>query len=292
MQTKKRLDSALNKAKIMPIDENSKIILFSDVHRGDDSFSDEFAQNQIIYQSALHYYYKEGFKYIELGDGDELWEHKHFKYIRYAHIETYLLLKKFYDADRFEMLYGNHNMEFKYPKKVKEKLYFYIDDFTDERKALFPGIAVYESLILRHKSRDILLIHGHQGDFTNDQIWFVNRFFLRYFWRYMHKIGFRNPASPAKNAHHRHNIEKKFSSWIEENNQMIIMGHTHRVRFPDEGELPYFNTGTCIYPRRITGIEIIGDLIQSVEWRIHYDKSGYLKTSRKVLRGPRNINDI
>lgn len=293
MHTRKKLENALKHAKRISIDENTRIIMFSDLHRGDNSLSDEFAHNQTLYHHALEYYYREGFKYIELGDGDEIWEHKHFKHIRYAHSDIFILLKKFYDDQRFEMLYGNHNMEFKHKHAVKKHLFEYVDEFTDEKVPLFPGIEVLESIVLKYKSgRDILLIHGHQGDFTNDQLWKMNRFFMRYFWRFMHIVGFRNPASPAKNIHHRHTLEKRYSKWIGEMDQMIIMGHTHRPKFSEAGELPYFNSGTCVHPRNITGMEICDGKIQLIEWKVGICDNGVLQIQRRVIRGPRRLAEI
>jgi predicted phosphodiesterase len=293
MHTRKKLERALKTAKRIPINKDSKIIMFSDTHRGDNSVSDEFAHNQNLYKYALEHYYREGYTYIELGDGDEMWEHKHFKHIRYAHSDIFILLKKFYDDGRFEMIYGNHNMELKHHASVRRNLYEYKDEYTNKKVPLFPGIEVHESIVLTCESgRDILLIHGHQGDFTNDQLWMMNRFFMRYFWRFMHIVGFRNPASPAKNIHHRHTLEKRYSKWISEMNQMIIMGHTHRPKFADEDELPYFNTGTCVHPRNITGIEIKEGKIQLISWRIGFNKDGVLQVQRRVIRGPRSIQSI
>lgn len=292
MQTKKKLDNAFKNGMRMPIDDSTRIIMFSDIHRGDNSISDEFAHNQTLYRYALEYYYKHNFTYIELGDGDELWEHKHFRHIRYAHSDIYLLLKRFYDDHRFEMIYGNHNMEFKHRSSVKRNLYQYKDEFTGKIEPLFPGIKVHESIVLEYEKNEILLLHGHQGDLTNDQLWVVNRFFLRYFWRFMHIVGFRNPASPAKNIHHRHTLERKYSKWIRQNNQMLIMGHTHRPKFSEAGELPYFNTGTCVHPRNITGMEIIDGTIQLIEWKIGILADGTLQVQRRVMRGPRRLDEI
>ncbi len=73
---------------------------------------------------------------------------------------------------------------------------------------------------------------------------------------------------------------------------MLIMGHTHRPKFSEKGELPYFNTGTCVHPRNITGIEISDDKIQLIEWKIGIEDDGGLQVQRKVIRGPRLIADI
>ena len=46
---KKRLDKAYKEAHRVSFDDNSKYILFSDCHRGDNSFADDFANNRNIY---------------------------------------------------------------------------------------------------------------------------------------------------------------------------------------------------------------------------------------------------
>lgn len=69
-----RLNRAFKKAKKLPLNETSKYVLFSDCHRGDNSFADDFARNRKIYHFALSQYLQKDFTYIELGDGDELWK--------------------------------------------------------------------------------------------------------------------------------------------------------------------------------------------------------------------------
>ena len=96
MFTMQRLNSAYANAHRVPLSDKSKFILFSDVHRGDNSLSDEFAHNQNIYYFALQHYFNAGFTYIEVGDGDELWEHSKFDVIRYAHSDVFMLLRDFY----------------------------------------------------------------------------------------------------------------------------------------------------------------------------------------------------
>ena len=86
---KKKLDRAYNNAKVIGFDDDSKFILFSDCHRGDNSFADDFANNRNIYYHALKHYYVQGFDYAELGDGDELWENNSFESILYAHKNVY-----------------------------------------------------------------------------------------------------------------------------------------------------------------------------------------------------------
>lgn len=291
MKTDKRLKEAYSNAKVEYFDNNSRYIFFSDTHRGDNSLSDEFSKNQNIYLYALDYYYYNGYSYVEAGDGDELLEHSKFKHIRLAHSDIFCTLKKFFDDERFILLYGNHNIFLDDKEYVKNNFYSFYDEYNEEECELFNGIIPREALLLKHKEtgQEILTVHGHQGDFMNDQFWFGTLIMLRYFWRFMHIVGFQNPVSPAKNYHKRHKIEKTFNKWIEKNKMMLICGHTHRPKFPRNNEVPYFNTGCCIHSRGITGIEILDGMIMLVEWGIKAGRDGVLKIRRKVIRGPEPI---
>ena len=91
MSSDKRLSNAYKRAKTIAFDDSSKFILFSDCHRGDNSFADEFANNRNIYYHALKHYFNNGFQYCELGDGDELWENLSFEPIFEAHKNIYML---------------------------------------------------------------------------------------------------------------------------------------------------------------------------------------------------------
>jgi UDP-2,3-diacylglucosamine pyrophosphatase LpxH len=291
MNTDGRLMEAYGHAREIEIDDTSKFVFMSDVHRGDNSISDEFAHNQNIYYHALNHYYNEDYTYVEVGDGDELWEHSKFEHIRSAHSDVYWLLQKFYFSGRLKMLFGNHNMHFRDKTYVKQNLFEYYDEYLEQRGELFPGIEIDESLMLTYKKtgQKIFIVHGHQGDMLNDQLWKLSMAWMRYFWRVMHVIGFRNPASPAKNRVKRHKIEKNFESFIKRHGVMLVCGHTHRPKFPNPGEVPYFNDGCCIHPRCITGLEICDGKIMLVDWRVRPDEQGALFISKKIIRGPERI---
>lgn len=292
MKTNSRLTVAYKNAKTIYFDKSSKYIFFSDVHRGDDSVSDEFTRNQHVFIYALNYYFKEGYTYIEVGDGDELWEYKEFKHIRLAHTDVFIVLKKFFDAGRFIMLYGNHNIFLKCVDFVRDNFFTFYDEYKQERVELFKGLNPYEAVILKDKDtgQEIFVVHGHQGDFMNDQFWRLSMLLLRYFWRFMHIVGFENPASPARNLYKRHKVERAYNKWIEKHKMMLICGHTHRPKFPKTDDLPYFNTGCCIRTRGIPGIEIIDGKILMVDWRVTANEQGILRMQRTVVRGPEPID--
>lgn len=294
MHTDKRLLKAYKNAKLQLFDNNSKYIFFSDSHRGDDSISDEFARNQNIFRHALNYYFDNGYVYVEAGDGDELWEYKKFRHIRLAHSDVFIVLKKFFENNRLIMLYGNHNIYLKNEDFVSKNFYSYYDDYSQDIHDLLKGMTPLESLVLKNKAtgQEILVVHGHQGDLLNDQLWFISMFLLRYFWRYIHVIGFHSPSSPARNHFKRHKIERNYKKWIQKHKIMLICGHTHRQKFPKSKELPYFNTGCCIHSKGITGIEILEGKILMVDWRVRSDKNGVLQVERYVMRGPVPIEEF
>lgn len=294
MKTMERLTQAYEQAHRITFNDESKFILFSDVHRGDNSLSDEFSHNQNIFYYALSQYFDQGYTYIEAGDGDELWEHEAFKYVIRAYGDIYTLMSEFYRQNRLHMLYGNHNMELKYEEYVKKNLHQFYDIYEDTFDILFPGLVVHESLVMTHEDtgKEIFVVHGHQGDFLNDQLWPVSQFLNRHLWHYFHVIGFQNPSSPSKNMHKCHKIERNYSKWIREHKKMLIAGHTHRPKFVSNTGESYFNTGACVFPLGITGLEIAGGEITLVKWHTRPDESGSLTVRRNVLKGPASIHSF
>jgi UDP-2,3-diacylglucosamine pyrophosphatase LpxH len=292
MKTDQRLTQAYKNAKIEYFDKDSKYIFFSDVHRGDDSVSDEFTRNQNVYLYALNYYYHQGYVYVEAGDGDELWEYPTFKHIRLAHTDIFIALKKFFDAGKLIMLYGNHNIYLKSKRFVTDNYYQFYDEYNQKRVELFRGLTPHEALVLKYKDtgQEIFTVHGHQGDFMNDQGWILSMLLMRYFWRFAHLVGFENPSSPARNLYKRHKVERAYNKWIQKHKMMLICGHTHRPKFPKNTELPYFNTGCCIHTRGISGIEILNGEIIMVDWRVTADEDGVVRIKRQVVRGPEPIS--
>ena len=294
MKTDERLREAYKEARVEYFDNNSKYIIFSDSHRGNGSHFDEFSKNQNIFRHALEYYFENGYTYIEAGDGDELWENQKMTDIKNAHFHIFDTIKKFNDEDRLIMIYGNHNIYLKDMDYVRKHYYKSYNDYKEADYEFLMGLVPVEAVLLKHKETDqeILTLHGHQGDFLNDQFWYPTMLSLKYFWRYLHSLGIRNPASPVKNTFKRHKIERNFKKWIIKNRKMLICGHTHRFKYPREGEIPYFNTGCCIYPTIITGIEIVKGKIQLIRWKTEPDQKGYLQVTRMVLRGPRPIEEF
>lgn len=291
MRTRARLDEVFRNAFPIPFDDTSKFVFFGDIHRGDDSLSDEFGRNRHIYDYALDYYYRNGCTYIEVGDGDELLERPKFHHIYTAHVTTFNLLKKFYEDGRLIMLFGNHNLQLRSKKYLENNLYKSYDEFSDTYEDLFPGIYVHEALILKHRKtgQEIFVVHGHQGDFINDHLWHLSFLSIRYFWRFMHILGVKYAASPSRNLYRRHKVERNYNRWNLQHDIMLVCGHTHRPKFPREGEPAYFNTGCCIHPRGITCLELICGHVSLVSWRTHTKEDGTMFINRTIIQGPEPI---
>lgn len=292
MSTFKRLTQVFNSSKEITFDDSSKLVLMSDCHRGDNSWADNFAHNQNVMFTALNYYYNTGFTYIEIGDGDELWENRRFSEIRKSHSHIFDILKKFHINNRLHMIYGNHDMVKKNKSYVKKNLYFYYDERKKRIEPLFKNIEIHEGLILHYNDTEdrIFVVHGHQGDLLNDYLWWLSRFLVRYVWRPLElHLGYKDPTSPAKNFKRKKDTEKRILDWVKENNQIIITGHTHRPTFPNVNRNLYFNDGSCVHPRCITGIEIENGEIALIKWSIKANSSGILYVGREIISGPRKL---
>ncbi|MCB8814507.1 metallophosphoesterase [Desulfosporosinus shakirovi] len=293
MNKLKRISKVFESAEEISFDDTSKIVLMSDIHRGDGSWADDFSKNQNLYFAALTHYYNENYTYIEIGDGDELWKNKKASDVIYVHSDAFWLLSKFYNEGRLYLIFGNHDMCKKSDKFVKNNLYQYFDERDKNYYPLFENIKVHEGLVLRYSMTEhkILLIHGHQASFMDYEMWRLSRFLVRYLWRPLELFGVNDPTSTAKNYHMKDAVENKLTEWVIQEKHMLIAGHTHKPMFPDIGNPLYFNDGSSVHPRSITAIEIVDGFIALVKWNVKTKDDGTLFIGREVLAGPRRLRD-
>ncbi len=279
-----RLTHAFQNAPVLPLDSRSRYVLISDCHRGDGSWGDNFLKNQTLYFTALKHYYARGFTYIELGDGDELWENRRMSQIIEIHNNVFWLLSLFHRQGRLYLLYGNHDMEKKKPRYSDRVCSTFFCTDSQCRQPLFPGLTFYESVILEMCSRGerLYLTHGHQADPLNSTFWRLSRFLVRYIWRPLEHFGVLDPTSAAKNYTHKDRVEQRLSDYALKTGRILITGHTHRPRLdPDNPQ--YCNAGSCVHPRCITCLEIVGTEMTLVKWTYATRKDNTLYVSREVL---------
>jgi predicted phosphodiesterase len=286
-----RLSQIYASSQVVPVSDASKIVLMSDCHRGDGSWADDLLRNQNVYNGALSHYFDNGFTYIEIGDGDELWENSNFSDIVEAHKDSLYLLAKFHEHKRLYMMYGNHDIVKKDKAFVRDNLCCYYSARLKKSLPLFVNINIHEGLILRHEKtgRDIFLVHGHQVDCLNSRLWKLARFLVHHLWKPLEALGVNDPTSAAKNNKKATKVGSRLTRWCEEQNRMLIAGHTHRPVFPEPGGSLYFNDGSCVHPRCITAIEIEQGGISLVKWCVGIMQGGALYVKRDVLAGPEKL---
>lgn len=268
-----RLERAYQQSERMGIDSCSKIVCMSDCHRGVGNRGDNFLPNANLFLGALQYYYDRCFCYIEVGDGDELWENRDMDRIAETHREIFSALDRFHESGRMLMLYGNHDCE----KKSK----------WDK------AMRAREGVILENRAtgHEIFVVHGHQGDWLNDILWPLARFLVRYLWKPLEAVGVSDPTSASRNYKKCKKAEKRLDDFSAKRNMLVLAGHTHRPILPKPGESFYLNDGSCVHPGSITAMEIENGAVTLVKWMVTVRKNQTLAIAREVMAGPYNIED-
>jgi predicted phosphodiesterase len=292
--------------------DKDKFIIFSDQHKGGKDAADDFMPAEKNYLGALQHYYNEAYTFISLGDSEELWENTPKVAIEKNRISL-LEEAKFLQSDRYYRVFGNHDLEWKYP--IQQSL-FLKPIFGDKLK-------IYEGICLKTKYNgkqySILLAHGHQGDKKSDgnplSTWVVAALWTPV-QRYL-EVTINTPATSYELTD-QHNI--MMYEWSKEQlNLIFISGHTHKPVFASldhmerlslqlehakannntslvertEKEIQlrmkdyagkvqhrtmvkpsYFNAGCCCFgDGDVTGIEISDGFIRLVKWQSEGEKS-------------------
>lgn len=269
MSVSSRLVRAFENAPVLPLTYCTRYVLVSDCHRGVGTSSDNFLKNQHLYFAALEHYCRKGFTYIELGDGDELWENRSMKNIIEVHDDVFKIFSQLNKENRLYLIYGNHDM-------------------AKRKKALFPPFTFYEGIILcpaDMPQRAVYLTHGHQASLLNSTFWRAACFLVRYIWSPLENIGVLDPTSAAKNYRVKNKCETRLNNWAAENKRILVTGHTHRPVMPVEPAY-YYNTGSCVHPGGMTCIEIERGVMSLVKWSMSARADSTLYVKREKIAGP------
>jgi len=307
---KKILAGNEKKGLIIPLNTaTQKIIVFSDQHKGAKDQADDFAICEKNYVAALDYYFNAGFLFINLGDGEELWENTIFAVKKYNK-PSFEKEKLFQQKKRFIKIFGNHD------------LYWANDPlaWTQLESIYGEKVPIYEGCILtttiNERAFQIYLTHGHQGDLQSDGNAF-SKFFVSNIWGPIQGLLDINPNTPAFNNQLKSLHNTLMYDWSSvEKNILLITGHTHQPVFmslthlerlyvkladaqknkfetaiksieseitkaqpanptpPDLSKIipSYFNSGCCCFDDGdITGIEIAEGYIRLIKWQSKKD---------------------
>ena len=164
-----------------------------------------------------------------LGDAYELWENSDLAAIK----KTYPDLSDFI-AQHANEISGNHDQQLFIPT----------------------------SYILHHQgtNKKILVVHGHQGDFFCDEGYPFGKLLVRYGWRNLQMLGFKDPTTAQKeqNPQKHDRVRKEFREWAREKEQTVIFGHTH---FAESDPPYYWNCGSWVGDGGQAAV-IVGDEIK------------------------------
>ena len=249
----RRLSQVLETAKTINFDDSSRFVLFSDLHRGNGGKADAFLPNAELFLASLQNYVRRGFTYVEVGDGDEMWKGWPFEEIRHAHQRVFDLFHDLEKEQRLHLILGNHDVK----RRAR---------FQEDRQEHKDGLPVHEGLVFRHRQsgKQLFAVHGHQADILCDPMYFFSRRAARFGYRLRDFL--KKWQAPASLGREKGKLEHRIIDWIDAHSQIVICGHTHRMSFPFNGSPPYYNTGSGVFPGRITGLEIENGAIVPVQW--------------------------
>lgn len=237
---------------VIPLDLTaSKFIIFSDQHRGAKNGADDFAAAEPNYMAALDHYYANNFFFISLGDSEELWENTLTRVKKYNTV-TFEKEKLFIQQNRFIKIFGNHDLFWDNDPLAGWQL----KNIYGQEMKIYEGVVLQLAIdnmqwATENKQPDqegfngsnepkfpiancpltIFLTHGHQGDAASDGNWF-SKFFVARIWAPLQAYLRINPNTPAYDASLKTKHNQLMYEWsIEQNNLILITGHTHQPVF-------------------------------------------------------------
>ncbi len=266
-----------------------KFIIFSDQHKGNKTWADDFAISEGSYIAALTHYYREGFSFINLGDCEELWKFKATDIL--PSNQASLAAESAFQPNRYYKTFGNHDIIWK--NKIDVNLL--LKDYFQMPLPVYEGVVIQ----LKHSAGNmhIFMTHGHQGDAMSDNNAF-STWVVAHLWMPLQRYLRININVPSQDFRLRNKHNQMMHEWSSsKENLVLITGHTHQPVFASgryfnhpnnviEGTTDavkpcYFNTGCCCFSDGdITGLEIEGEHLRLIKW--HYDKEKET-ASRKVL---------
>ena len=222
-QSFEKLDKLFNNCPSLNIDEEDKIVIFSDFHLGGRKSRDDFLPNSQMYSYILdHYYYKKKFKLILNGDIEEL-----------QRVSLTTIYKKWHDlyeqfglfrdrGDLFKIV-GNHDWDL---MLLKNTINFKKNDINFD---------ILPALKLHYKENTMFVLHGHQASSYHGLKNTMVGLALRYL---AHPLMIKNIKRPYTNVK-KLKAEEKIYDYCKEKKILSLVGHTHRALFEGHSEADY-----------------------------------------------------
>jgi len=189
--------------------KKSRVVIFSDLHMGNGSSNDDFANNAALFQYALKkYYLPKEYQLLLNGDVEELQRfeesdiHKQWK-------KVYKLFDAFKNGQGLIKLVGNHDIAL----------------LQNESSSV--SAPVEEAIRFEYKGNTIFVFHGHQASKKYNKHNALVGYTLRYV---ANPLGIKN-YSVSHNSRKQYKIEKNAYNFASNHRIMAVIGHTHRPLF-------------------------------------------------------------
>jgi UDP-2,3-diacylglucosamine pyrophosphatase LpxH len=191
------------------INTDSRLVIFSDLHMGDGSSSDDFLNNSELFKTAIQQYYaKKKYALVLNGDVEELQKFD-LDEVEQVWESVYKILDQFAARGELYKTIGNHDL----------KLYVLEKPFRNYK--------LFNSIRFQFGENDLFLFHGHQASKRYQRHNRLIGFTLKYF---ANPLGIRN-YSVAHSSKKQYKIERRVYDFSTQMKVASIIGHTHRPLF-------------------------------------------------------------
>jgi predicted phosphodiesterase len=202
------LDQIFKDAYRRDLADQSRWVIFSDLHMGDGGATDDFKTNSELFKSVLKdYYLVNEYALLLNGDVEELQRFKLSDILKQWK-DIYGLFDLFNKGKGLVKNYGNHDLQL----SVDPPPYDY---------------QMTEACKLSYGSDDIFIYHGHQASKKYQSQNHLVGFTLKYF---ANPLRIKN-YSVSRSSKKQYKIEKRAYEYAIKNKQIGIIGHTHRPLF-------------------------------------------------------------
>ena len=206
--------------------DHDRIIVLSDLHRGQGDHADDFRVCAETYRRALTHYFEGGFHLVSLGDAEELWEGWPSKVIPQYRDLLELENRFRSNGGGLTKVWGNHDDLWQFPDQVRRHL-----------GGIFGDLEVPEGILTTATRGGVprgrfFLVHGHQGTGASDRWGGISRHFVRWVWRPVQRLFKISPNTPATDFEIRSKHDRAMYEWAAARNDLVLIaGHTHNPVF-------------------------------------------------------------
>ena len=208
---------------VRPLEREHRLVVFSDLHMGNGSRTDDFIHNGDLFATVLSRYYADHRYHLILnGDVEDLQRFSMRSVVR-RWPQVYRAFNEIAARGGLTRIVGNHDLDLLDGRPWAQA------PETDGGEA-WPATytdPVLEGLRLRHGSGELFLFHGHQTSRWYEK----HNNLIRIALRYLANPLFIGNYTIAAGSRKRFRIERRVYNFATERKILAVIGHTHRPLF-------------------------------------------------------------